>query len=40
MKNNDKSFIDLDNSEIQKIFKQFGADPYRLKQMHQEGVLP
>ena len=34
MKNNNKSFIDLDNSEIQKIFKQFGADPYRLKQIN------
>ena len=34
MKNNNKSFIDLDNSEIQKIFKQFGADPYILKQIN------
>ena len=34
MKNNNKSFIDLDNSEIQKIFKQFGAEPYRLKQIN------
>ena len=34
MKNNDKSFIDLDNSEIQNLFKQFGAEPYRLQQIN------
>ena len=34
MKNNNKSFIDLNNSEIQKIFKKFDAEPYRLKQIN------
>ena len=34
MKNNDKSFIDLDNSEIQNLFKQFDAEPYRLQQIN------
>ena len=34
MKNNNKSFIDLNNSEIQKIFKKFDVEPYRLKQIN------